>query len=1664
MNNVKMAHRGLAILLLCIAAVNGFSQTTSPPATKATVMRSESQEAKVERYLTAFANDYLGGSAILNEIAYPAGEETQMALVGLAFAVGQDLLLVSTGGFSGATLTAIKLTAVGFEVTGDMIAYSYQIANEGVHETAKDVIATKPIEIGAKIAWTTISGEAPGVDTAIKVYGLMEAVKSDEAKVRESIQRNAEVMAFASEIAPILAAISDEIDKITDNGRREQYISAYKLVGSRYAQVMTYRNMLKQQKSLTEGADLDREIDKAINPSRKSYTMNAIMFNAGKDYTDGKISRAKLMQIVETQTSQKPDPAVKYRDVADILSASNVKTAFENLDQRRAAMNRYGGPYVQAVKTPIDYRVIAQTIENLSAAEWNKEVSEILVEGGLFTMGGLEGDDDMDRDPIPAHNVRLASFWIGKYEITQGQFESVMGSNPSKYQAVPQAKIYPVENITWFDAVRFCNELSKREGLEEVYKIYGRDVEADFSKNGYRLPTEAEWEYAARGGKLSKGFSFSGANRDGLSEVAWYIDSYDEKIGAAPQPVGRKKPNELGLFDMTGNVKEWCWDWMGEVEKGFTINPRGPQSGSERVLKDLYTVSVDKTYSQMPSDVRTKASSDPNEQGPGSYDPMSKFGFRIVRKKVYEQSEKVIPSHEEWAQYRKEKIDWREIAGMATTDLRHLRNYFFAVYGYAFSGDLLDFFGTQSWYKPDPTFKDSRLMEIEKWNVALIKKLETERPYSDMTRVPADSKTPLAKSNSGGVGVYEKAGTKEKQYTTLDKGEKVFLISREKSQVEIDIPTLKGKKDYWFQVITERGVQGWTFGVYLELSSGVAKGSIPVFDEKAKSLIEMVPVQGGSFMMGSNSGRSDQKPVHQVTLSSFMIGKYEITGEQYQKVIGNNPSSLEVSNWPVDGVSWYDAVAFCNKLSDMEDLQRVYKVSDSTVQADFSMSGYRLPTEAEWEYASRGGALSKSYTYSGSDNPNEVGWWGDDGGQLHTVGTLAPNELGLYDMSGNVWEWCWDWYKTRYNLGPETDPMGASSGDSRVIRGGSSESPADELRSTIRSKLRPDYSSYSDLGFRVVRRIDTKNSVASQSVEGNTPKETMQSSNASIETLIPMVSVQGGTFMMGSATGDSDQKPVHQVLLTSFIIGQYEVTQEQYQKVIGINPSYFKNGSEAPKRPVEQVSWYDAVAFCNKLSEMDGLQKVYTISGTDVQADFSRNGYRLPTEAEWEYAARGGSQPLGYAYSGSNDAGSIAWYDGNSSNMTHKVGTKAPNELGLFDMSGNVLEWCYDWYESYSSDTQKDPVSASLYGAPVFRGGCWASGFISLHSTWRNGDKRSSKENTLGFRIARRIDQSVDYSQHILEQQSSDSPIRIGVAIFKVSDDFMQSVRKSILENAIGKAEVEVVDSENYQGKQNDQIDAFLSKKMNVLAINPVERLAAATIIDKAKAMNTPVIFFDREPMPDDLNSWDKVYYVGKRSADPGILQGQIIVDYWKSNPAADKNSDGKIQYIMIKGEPGHMDAELRTQFSIIAVTNAGLVVDKLAEETALWDRAEAFEKMKAFLVAYGDKIEVVFCNNDDMALGAIDALKSYGYFTGKKHIAVVGVGATAPALQAVEEGSLLGTVVVDAKNQGKAIFDLAYTLASGKKATQTGWEIIDGKYIWVPYQLITKENLLNFK
>lgn len=219
-----------------------------------------------------------------------------------------------------------------------------------------------------------------------------------------------------------------------------------------------------------------------------------------------------------------------------------------------------------------------------------------------------------------------------------------------------------------------------------------------------------------------------------------------------------------------------------------------------------------------------------------------------------------------------------------------------------------------------------------------------------------------------------------------------------------------------------------------------------------------------------------------------------------------------------------------------------------------------------------------------------------------------------------------------------------------------------------------------------------------------------------------MVFVEGGTFIMGSEDSEAahDERPLHCVILNSYYIGRYEVTQAEWVRIMRYNPSYFKDD----ERPVESISWNEVQIFISELNTKTGKT------------------YRLPTEAEWEYAARGGNQTKGYKYSGSNNLHDVAWFWGNTKGQTSITGEKMPNELGLYDMSGNVHEWCNNWYDSiyYLKNSVENPQGPNFGEFRVFRGGCWNSDKEYCRTANRGYKVSDFRNPSLGFRLAEDVD------------------------------------------------------------------------------------------------------------------------------------------------------------------------------------------------------------------------------------------------------------------------------------------------------------------------------------
>lgn len=311
--------------------------------------------------------------------------------------------------------------------------------------------------------------------------------------------------------------------------------------------------------------------------------------------------------------------------------------------------------------------------------------------------------------------------------------------------------------------------------------------------------------------------------------------------------------------------------------------------------------------------------------------------------------------------------------------------------------------------------------------------------------------------------------------------------------------------------------------------------------------------------------------------------------------------------------------------------------------------------------------------------------------------------------------------------------------------------------------------------------------------------------------------------------------------------------------------------------------------------------------------------------------------------------------------------------------------------------------------------------------------------------------------------------IRVGVALYLQEDTFLSTVVQHLQQLALTretelgvKINLNIADARSSQASQNEQVDQFLQQGCDVICVNLVDRTAAAVIVDKAQAAGVPIVFFNRQPVEEDLARWDQAYYVGSKADRAGILQGQIVLDAWEKDPAAlDRNGDGVLQYVMLEGEPGHQDALLRTEYCVKTLSDAGVAVEKLASDNADWVRGQAMLQMQQWLEAFGDAIEVVFANNDDMALGAIDACLSAGMKEAELPF-IVGVDATPPALEAVAAGTLKGTVQNDAAGQAESILDLCCALARGVDPS-SAVALEDGKYVWLEYTAVTSDNLKDF-
>ena len=492
----------------------------------------------------------------------------------------------------------------------------------------------------------------------------------------------------------------------------------------------------------------------------------------------------------------------------------------------------------------------------------------------------------------------------------------------------------------------------------------------------------------------------------------------------------------------------------------------------------------------------------------------------------------------------------------------------------------------------------------------------------------------------------------------------------------------------------------------------------------------------GEFMMGSPDSEEEHQideKQHRVTLSQgFWMLESEVTQEMWTSVMGESKERLlaESGNqnprYPIFFVNWNECQDFCRRLGDLLG------------------EPIRLPTEAQWEYACRAGSEGK---FAGTGNLDDMGWYNRNSDiKVHEVMALKPNAWGLYDMHGNVWEWCSDSYdRDYYDKSPDTDPSGPDGSWSRIMRGGSWYTNAKDCRSAVRMYEHGSEKGF-NLGFRVVfaQRDNPRQTTQTNNQKNNSSVVSEKTKSDHVERLgigtkpgekktltvndtdYTFCWCPPGEFTMGCPDSELgmfvNPGTQHHVKLTrGFWMLESEVTQEMWENVMGttIQQQRDKAYQNAPLSgtgdhcPMYYVNWEESGDFCRRLSEL---------SGEDL---------RLPTEAEWEYACRAGTTG---PYAGTGVLDEMGWYSNNSNSTAHEIKEKEPNAWGMYDMHGNVGEWCSDRYGKKDDSDEINPEGSSDGPDRVIRGGGWNAITVFCHSAFRLYDAPADRNGFTGFR------------------------------------------------------------------------------------------------------------------------------------------------------------------------------------------------------------------------------------------------------------------------------------------------------------------------------------------
>ena len=996
------------------------------------------------------------------------------------------------------------------------------------------------------------------------------------------------------------------------------------------------------------------------------------------------------------------------------------------------------------------------------------------IEPGTFTMGSPE--DELGRHSNETqHEVTLTNaYYIGAFETTQKQYELVMGYNPSKNGGAAR----PVECVS-YDMLRGNG---KGGGWSTSYDV---DDDAFFgilrakTQLTFDLPTEAQWEYACRAGTttaLNDGSNLTNVYRDGnMNKLGRnHYNNEDGKGGYSEHTtVGSYLPNAWGLYDMHGNVSEWCMDWyQRDLGSDPATEPLGTSWGAYHILRggDWYFNGA----SYCRSAYRYSSY-------PGGADDRS--GFRVVLvQNVFSGQDNQI----------KKDFEFEIESGTENT---------LPIFQTKFYGKL---------------------------------KNGTEKLLEDMGRLEYDGASGIV----AGTGKHKLTWIPDVAYTNI----------MDEVEFRVEYEDVTEQANYLVLDTTSNKMR-------------VSTDAPDTTDDKCRTdELWLRRIEPGTFTMGSPEDElgSSGETQHEVTLTRvYYIGVFEMTQKQCLNIMGANPSYYKGDLRPAECIS-YDMLRGAKNGSAWPKNNGVDERSFMGQLRKKAGNIFDLPTEAQWEYACRAGtttALNSGKNLSDEDECDEMAevgrYYGNMSdekggyGEHTTVGSYLPNAWGLYDMHGNVYEWCLDWYES-YD-GDATDPKGGEEGSTRVLRGGGWWEYAYECRSARRNYCKPGHIDAIEeyAGFRVVLfqnvssgpdnqiqrdfefeiESGTENTLpifqtkfygklkngreklleemgkleydgASGIVAGigkhnltwtpynaytnimdevelrveyedvteqaaylvlDTTRKKMRVSPDAPDTTddkcrtdeLWLRRIEPGTFTMGSPEDElrrNNDETQHEVTLTkAYYIGVFEMTQKQCQNIMGVNPSSYKGDL----RPAECVS-YDLLRGTDKGSAWPNDRGVDENSFMGQLRKKAGNIFDLPTEAQWEYACRAGTTTA--LNSGKNLSGSVKCeemaevgrylYNGgcdeddDGNYLAHaKVGSYLPNAWGLYDMHGNVCEWCLDWYESYDGDAT-DPKGGEKGSSRVLRGGSWLCEAFLCRSAYRDYCEPDAADiSYFGFRV-----------------------------------------------------------------------------------------------------------------------------------------------------------------------------------------------------------------------------------------------------------------------------------------------------------------------------------------